>query len=67
MDDDKIEPMDIYQLMIVNFSDPRAMVGDVDATYIIVMMMMVRCDRAAIYVCNILLLVNVPALSCRSR
>jgi len=36
VDDDKIEPMDIYQLMIVNFSDPRAVVGDVDTTYIIV-------------------------------
>ena len=37
LDDDKeIEPMDIYQLMIVNFSDPRAVVGDMDTTYIIV-------------------------------
>ena len=36
VDDDKIEPVDIYQLMIVNFSDPRAVVGDVDTTYIFV-------------------------------
>ena len=36
VDDDKIEPMDIYQLTIVNFSDPRAVVGDEDTTYIIV-------------------------------
>ena len=36
VDDDKIEPMDIYQLMIVNFSDTRAVVGDVDTIYIIV-------------------------------
>ena len=34
--DRKIEPMDVYQLMIVNFSDPRVAVGDVDTTYIIV-------------------------------
>ena len=36
MDDDKIEPLGIYQLMIVNFIDPRAVAGDVDTTYIIV-------------------------------
>ena len=36
VDDDKIEPMDIYQLMIVNFSDPRAVAGDADTTYIVV-------------------------------
>ena len=36
VDDDKIEPLDIYQLMIVNFSDPRVVVGDVDTTYIII-------------------------------
>ena len=34
--DRKIEAVDIYQLMMVNFSDPRAVVGDVDTTYIIV-------------------------------
>ena len=35
-DDSEIEPMDIYQLMIVNFSDPRAVAGDMDTSYIIV-------------------------------
>ena len=35
-DDKEIEPMDIYQLMIVNFSDPRAVAGDMDTSYIIV-------------------------------
>ena len=35
-DDTEIEPMDIYQLMIVNFSDPRAVAGDMDNSYIIV-------------------------------
>ena len=35
-DDKEIEPMDIYQLMVVNFSDPRVVVGDVDTTYIII-------------------------------
>ena len=34
--DRKIEPMDVYQLMIVNFSDPRAVAGDMDTSYIIV-------------------------------
>ena len=34
--DRKIEAVDIYQLMIVNFNDPRAVVGDVNTTYIIV-------------------------------
>ena len=34
--DKKVEPMDIYQLMIVNFSDPRAVAGDMDTSYIIV-------------------------------
>ena len=36
VDDRKIEPMDVYQLMIVNFSDPRAVSGDTDTSYIIV-------------------------------
>ena len=36
VDDKEIEPMDIYQLMIVNFSDPRAVAGDMDTSYIIV-------------------------------
>ena len=36
VDDNEIEPMDIYQLMIVNFSDPRAVAGDMDTSYIIV-------------------------------
>ena len=35
-DDRKVEPMDLYQLMIVNFSDPRAVAGDMDTSYIIV-------------------------------
>ena len=35
-DDNEIEPMDIYQLMIVNFSDPRVVAGDMDTSYIIV-------------------------------
>ena len=34
--DRKIEPVDIYQLMIVNFSDPRVVAGDMDTSYIIV-------------------------------
>ena len=36
LDDQEIEPTDIYQLMIVNFSDPRAVAGDMDTSYIIV-------------------------------
>ena len=36
VDDKEIEPMDVYQLMIVNFSDPRAVAGDTDTSYIIV-------------------------------
>ena len=36
VDDNKNEPMDIYQLTIVNFSDPRAVAGDMDTSYIIV-------------------------------
>ena len=36
-DDTIIEPTDLYQLMIVNFSDPRAViVGDMNTSYIIV-------------------------------
>ena len=36
-DDAIIEPTDLYQLMIVNFSDPRAVVvGDMNTSYIIV-------------------------------
>ena len=35
-DDQEIEPMDIYQLTIVNFSDPRAAAGDMDTSYIII-------------------------------
>ena len=35
-DDAIIEPTDLYQLMIVNFSDPRAVAGDVDTSYVIV-------------------------------
>ena len=35
-DDTEIEPMDIYQLMIVNFSDPRAVAGNMDTSYIVV-------------------------------
>ena len=36
VDDKEIEPMDIYQLMIVNFSNPRAIAADMDTSYIIV-------------------------------
>ena len=36
VDDQEIEPMDIYQLTIVNFSDPRAAVGDMNTSYIII-------------------------------
>ena len=35
-DDTIIEPTDLYQLMIVNFSVPRAVAGDVDTSYLIV-------------------------------
>ena len=35
-DDNETEAMDIYQLMIANFSDPRAVAGDMDTSYIIV-------------------------------
>ena len=35
-DDTIIEPTDLYQLMIVNFSNPRAVTGDVDTSYVIV-------------------------------
>ena len=35
-DDTIIEPTDLYQLMIVNFSDPRAVTGDVNTSYVIV-------------------------------
>ena len=37
LEDDKIiEPTDLYQLMIVNFSDPRAVAGDVSISYVII-------------------------------
>ena len=37
LEDDKIiEPMEFYHLTIVNISDPSAVVGDVNTTYIIV-------------------------------
>ena len=35
-DDKIIEPMEFYHLTIVNISDPSAVVGDVNTTYIIV-------------------------------
>ena len=35
-DDTIIEPTDLYQLMIANFSDPRAVAGDVDTSYVII-------------------------------
>ena len=35
-DDAIIEPTDLYQLMIVNFSDPRAVAGDVNTSYVII-------------------------------
>ena len=34
--DRKIEPMDVYQLTIVNFSDPRAAADDINTSYIII-------------------------------
>ena len=35
-DDTIIEPTDLYQLLIVNFSDPDAIAGDVNPSYVIV-------------------------------
>ena len=36
-DDQEIEPINVYQLTIVNFSDPRAAAaGDMDTSYIII-------------------------------
>ena len=35
-DDTIIEPTDLYQLMIVNFSDHRAVIGDLSTSYVIV-------------------------------
>ena len=35
-DDDIVEPVDFYQLTIVNVSDPNVMIGDFNTTIIIV-------------------------------
>ena len=35
-DDTIIEPTDLYQLTIVNFSDHRAVAGDINTSYVIV-------------------------------
>ena len=35
-DDTIIEPTDLYQLMIVELSDPRAVIGDINTIYVIV-------------------------------
>jgi len=35
-DDENVEPKELYQLTIVNFSDPNAVVGDVNTSYIII-------------------------------
>ena len=35
-DDSIVEPVDFYQLTIVNVSDPNVIVGNMDTTYIIV-------------------------------
>ena len=35
-DDTIIEPTDLYQLMIVNFTDHRAVIGDLSTSYVIV-------------------------------
>ena len=35
-DDTIIEPTDLYQLIIVNLSDLRAVIGDVNTSYVIV-------------------------------
>ena len=35
-DDNIVEPVDFYQLTIVNVSDPNVIVGDINATFIIV-------------------------------
>ena len=35
-DDSIVEPVDFYQLTIVNVSDPNVIVGDINTTFIIV-------------------------------
>ena len=35
-DDDIVEPVDFYQLTIVNVSDPNVIIGDINTTFIIV-------------------------------